>query len=766
MAKDLPEYKRTQSIQPQAAPVGFNQAVQGVSQSYEILGAMSAQVASDAATQRAQLAGLEAGKEPGKTLLPAITDVDKVFNNVYREESAKVLNSSANSALDNLTFEIAKDPMPTGQTLSKFEEEAAQIKAQTLALADPLTKSNLERAIDQKYYSDYYSLAGRVQEADFKRLLQNANVATKTNLENIFNYKNQGLEDAAQNSIETERQNQESIRYLIGEDKYQQNIDNLRMVELTSTYESKLNQLQKNQGELAAAEYLKNFVLTEQKDITPAEKDAIIPQLYNRYAQNRKVLGISQSLEYSNANLEMLTSGGNLSNDRWQYYEENLSHEQFNDLQSTAIKMQGRGANGAHLVGEMVNDFNSTINMAKYTGGQKDNVFLDLVNAQKERIEASGQAYSNPLLHQANIAANIKSDIPVFTEALEQTIKYGSFNDMIDAGKAIKMLQVNNPISVATLDKDARAASDLFNAYRLDESLTPEKAIEKARNDVYNVTPEIKQERANQYNAWSAKKGFGGGKFGQEKLEKFIQAGMDLNPWFGRKVEMPPGFSALVQTLLPSYYARLGDGDLAAKEMFEDLKQTYKITNINGDKQLMAYAPEQMVEALDKGHFLENDKAYNFYKFVQLNKELSKDPRNFVMHDIEWPKNPFDGQDINNLDFISETLVPNAFAVKIDGIERQVVIRSDELTSISDDGVASWPYFYKDDNGVEQPLVSINTPGGKPRWVPDIELFNKNVAKKTPKELSLEQLKKIRNETLLNPTVNDVSFLYGGEENE
>lgn len=724
MANQTPEYQRRQTIQPAASPTGFNGASSGLSEAFESFGALSSQIASNAAQESARIRGQEAGKTPGNAPGFAITSVDKTYKEAYIEESTKVLGTNADRLMDKLSLEFSKIPNPTGNDLVKFQEEATQGLSAIVDLGAPEVKRDLSRSVFQRFDADSMRLALSVEKADRERILANFNNATDANLVNIFNYSKRGMNDAVEDSYQTQLRNLDSVRSLIGEDKFVQGMLAAKMSKDSALAEAGLDKAYEEQGELAAIEYLKKFATSNHSGITESERDAIVPQLYNRYVKSSSIKNMDDTIHYSNAEVERQNSPNQiLPVDRMQFYQENLSPTRFNELQIQNIKAQRAASEDSALAAAMVKDFGSSQAMLNYSGKQKDQVFKALMKYDKEQTDILGQPYDNPILRAAQLAQNIKAPVTVFLDSLAIAAKFGDTAEFEQAGQAIKAMQVNNPIGLQGLDKDARAAAQLFNHYRLNTQYSGEEAAEKARNDVYGIDEDTKISRGNRYRDILKDKGL----TDEDSFTKFVANNVGATGWFSNSA-YPSGLINKVRELLPSYFERSGNWDIATNDLFDDLKNIYKETTINNRSEIMVMPPESVLP--NAPNWISNDKAAAFKELVN-SVQQSKVSGGYVLQDLEWNNAP------DFKDMFTKNLVSGDLKASVNGVERKIIIVSDDVTQLSTTKTPSWAFMYLDDNGIPQPIMDSKEMGGIARWYPDLEGLAQQQAKYPGQQLEL-----------------------------
>jgi hypothetical protein len=757
-ASELPIYQRKVGIQPAAAPSGFTQATEGLSKSYEMFGAMSAKIASDASQQRAQMQGIKFAQEnPELQAGIALNESSKAFNDAFRAEKYKVLGNQAESIASKINLEYSKILNPTGKDLELYKKNMTDALGDVLSMADPKSRGDLERAFEQTVNAGMSQLALKVENANLNRLKDNATIASKNNLTNIVDYYRLGMPDAAAQAYGQERANIESSREILGDAVTQAKIDSLDLTRDTGIYGGQMMRLQAMQGTEAAAKYFNNFVENRPEGMTPSRHEQVAAQLYAMESNHLKQLGIDQSIENSKAELELIQSEGIFQPDKWEDVKTKVSPQQYNHLLIKSLQMQQSSKDLTEDMNFVLANGKNVVAMSKMPAERVNKVFDGFMKQMEQYATFNGMEF-NPILDGANIAANIGAPISKYTQMLDNAVLFADDVQASMAGEAIKKLQKENPIALKSLSKDAKDISSLFNSYRLNTAYTGAEALQQAKNDIYNVSDEERVRRAaiftnemkvNRYDAdpdkWAdhVAEGIGAPKAGIYGFRKYM---------------MPTDLPAKARGLLASYVERFGNFAKAEEEMFKDLNDVYKTTDTNNRQEKMALPPEVALKDVNIGQWEKNDKALSLYRFVKQNEAAKAQPNSFIFNKVEWPNNPFDsimqidgkpitfnGNGTMSVDgelitaeqfynampdsIVMQNMVPGNMELVIDGVKRKVIIQSDEITQLSADNLPSWKFNYLDENGVPQPIMGVDKSGGDVRWYPNMGLLNNQKAR-------------------------------------
>ena len=581
MPNDLPGYQRTTTITPAAAPVGFEQSVEGVVNSMQTFGAMNAQIASDASKARSQMAGKEMGATPGIKMLPPITDADKVYKEAYVSESSKILASQADKLINQAAFTFGKNPMPSGRDLEKYEENIVPGLQDLLAKADPSIKSDLERAIFDKYSSEHFRLAGRVEDANVKRTLANFNSSTQQNMINIYNYNSQGLVDFANNAYVDQVKNLQSVRYLIGEDKYQQGIINAKQALDSSLYESRMMEVYDNEGELGAIQFVQDFAKHEQPGLSDVERDSLLPGMLARFAQESKIRTLNDSIVKSDAYVEMAASDtGTLTADRLQFYQDNLSHEAFNDVQIKQLNAQAKGLETASVLSFMNANANNSIALKQLEPAQLEAGF-------KEAIKIETEKKGSPLTLEEEGNLLRAYDIPssMFSKKMSGGINSRNPEIADYTARVYNSLAKNSPNAVSGLsDTDAQKAQFIYD--QVHSGALAKDAVDYANDKVGPKNATQIKESEELFKKMLSDKSWNSTTVQSRKIMEALDFG---------NLKAPSGLTTDFMNAFKRNFVIANDWDKAMERATLQTSQRYKKTNINGPEEVMYLAPDNNI---------------------------------------------------------------------------------------------------------------------------------------------------------------------------
>lgn len=158
------------------------------------------------------------------------------------------------------------------------------------------------------------------------------------------------------------------------------------------------------------------------------------------------------------------------------------------------------------------------------------------------------------------------------------------------AGPAAEFLgsvSATAPDAVSGFDTETRSfagmVSDMISA-----GTTPEKAIETARQNVFETNAAILKQRKELYSSGKNALALQS----NSALDGYIDRDFDTS-WFSSQPAAPEAMRADFNAQALRYYEKTGDIQIARDLAWGDLKRVYGVTEVNGVKQMIALPPER-----------------------------------------------------------------------------------------------------------------------------------------------------------------------------
>jgi len=143
------------------------------------------------------------------------------------------------------------------------------------------------------------------------------------------------------------------------------------------------------------------------------------------------------------------------------------------------------------------------------------------------------------------------------------------------------------PDAASTFDEHTKAFAGQVNAM-IEAGSSPDKAVETARNNVFDLKPELAQHREKQYTA-------GGVNSFAARSDNALNSliAHDFGHWYSSNPVATAALSTDFNSQSQRYFVKTGDIGLAQKLAWDDLKRVYGESQVNGSKQIMAFPPER-----------------------------------------------------------------------------------------------------------------------------------------------------------------------------
>jgi len=742
--QEPPQYERTQGIVPGAQSVDFSVAMRGSESFAKALGAIGAQIAQRASNQQATQLGIEAAQNPGRTLLPDINEATAHFNEAYKNEEYKVLQFEGEKYLSNIYNDLASDPNPTSESLLEFEKNAQNGIQSILGQSKGPHASELKRHFEKVYNSQFMDLSNKV-EASNRRYLKEQTAAQ--------------LEQSSDGMVTAIRNGDVEL----GQSYFNQSLKNLyESAAINNTPLEKVAiQEQQLRSQYLSAQLQKGYIdspnkdkpkyLAEARDNLPEDmsaedKDSIVAGLEQFSRKYDSAFKGQQYLNYNQAKMKIASrefTASDLAD-----LEDKVNAYQLSDLEIEATKVSAAESRNLSSAQEILKYSDNPVFLAnqsdKNINYTVDSVILPQAEAEK------GEPLS--LSEQAMVLSNFKTPVPSLSKRLSAAIRDGSPMDLVDASIAVSFAQANNPALIRNMSKDDIAVANLYQSISKNPKYSGEEGAIRARDSVYNLTPEIKEERQRKVDAYYKSKELNTSKGAIREASKSIQTG-----FFSTTKKLPAGASTVYLDILRNEIMRSGDPVIAEKMAKDQMKEIYQETDINNiSGEVMVNAPEKAYPNL--GYVLKNDMVRALKGVVDSNKQMQANG-DFVFTELDWENAP----DTSNI--LDEPIHQGDLKIKINGKERKVVVISDLATQFSPVPQATYAFAYLDDNGISQPILSPTGKGTPYRWIPDSGLYKDIVDNYPNIQLKIAQEIK-RKAQAIHPSDKDLSTLQGIPLNE
>ena len=561
---DLPEYKRSNRIEPGNVVGGFQEALGNIGKATGDIGEWGLQVARNAAVEQATIEGVKAGQTPGRKLLPAFTESDQAFVKAYKQEEYNTVAREAENYLQKAYFDVAKNP--TSEGLSLYQQNAQAQIEKLSSLVSEENRPKLKRDLMSAYESKFYQLAGTLENKNKENLKTNFNLNNEKADRDIQTYTAEGEFDKAKEQL---NRSIEEIRSQIGSDAVPTKewadvlIENKRKVYSISAEQADLAEAQK---EGKGAEFLANRA---QLPPTPDNLEINAALLKQQQSYNQ-MLSMNSHIARNEATEALI--GGNLSESSRLNYESKMTELDRSAFQLEISKVNLKGIEQAQQIQYVKDNANNSVALSTVGGSVMDEVFeSDVSNFTK--LEGRQPSMKD----MASMAASYDTPIPSFNKQLGAMINSRDPNVAIEGAGIYKSMSLRNPRAVDGVSKEDEGRASLISS-AISAGENPVDAINTVNEKISSLRKaDIEERKSKLKDIMSLQK-----LNKPTNLESFVADRMGY-----KKEIVPSGLYRDYNQNLENYYVITGDWDTANDLAKNAVDRVYKKTNINGDEQVM-----------------------------------------------------------------------------------------------------------------------------------------------------------------------------------
>ena len=677
---DIPEYKNRTKIEP--APVtDASSALSPLSKSWDMIGQMGAQVAQNQSNEISRINGEELGRtKPGLTLFPAIGESSAAFLKAYKTQEYATALTKGMNALDGLIF--TSMAFPGEKALDNYDKYYQKYLDDVTKELTPENRTAVREQLQGAFLSGRYKISGAI-------LNQNTG-AEKDQFKQTFEIFGKRIMDsiAQNNDMEADATLAEAKAFI----RNPENVYDLSPAARDA--------LVKSLGDMYKDSKVRNEVLTaisNKKGEEIVKKYAKLPATVENMRKAEVAANTLQTyaaqtaahdhLLTSQAATKMYQNGG-LSDAELAYLKQDVTPNNFAQFETQHARFM-EGQKSKTDAADFMDAYAGNSAMLKTLGGEGLNKgFKVMVDRETAKL---GRQLSPQ--EEGAIAARFDTSIPAFNAKHGAGIN--SKNPEISAAYSqvyANMLRTN-PNTVEGMDnKSAVKATNIAKNIALGQN--PIDAANEAAQKMADLTPEDLKKRGelfddelkgkkitgplSQKKAVSKLMGFGNTPVPDRMTDDFIRQ------WKNNYAIMPTP-----------------DMDEAATLAAQTLARNYKLTDVNGFKEVMYLAPDNPILArnllLIKSHnefeaqkkLFDEGKVDMYYEFKTnyIKDILAKDVKQLgtesILKDV-----PREGSD-RHYGMLTDmvTRVTRGDDGKPDEkIYGEILIRSDQYTQYPEDG--------------------------------------------------------------------------------
>lgn len=440
---DLPEYQRRIAHEGGSASPNVGAAVADFGKTIipkqnvvtDIVGKIGSQVAQSASNEQARLAGIEAAKTPGRTLLPTIGESDAEFVKAYRHEtkqnavfeSNKLLNKLGNTALKN----------PTGKSLSEYKMYAEKGIGEILQSVDESDRPDLQRDLMTAYEGNVQKITNAVEKRNAQVMESNRTAQSMQRNQNIQNFgldgNIAGAQAEYQNGLASIAQGEELFKngYEFGIPPHEAQSQRMK---LKDTF-----MMSVAQGEAAKAakegnseEFLRDLRENRPEGMSATEHERVVSGTQDYLNHYNSALKGSQNMAFTDAKMELLETG----TINVEKYKNQVSPKQLQELDLMMIEKNLKSSQQAITSGYIYENKDNPMMMSSVSDKEMNELYQSAINPNA------------PLRDKATWASQFQRPIGAFQNQVESFMKSNNPENIGEAAKVIRMLNNNNPIAL------------------------------------------------------------------------------------------------------------------------------------------------------------------------------------------------------------------------------------------------------------------------------------------------------------------------------
>jgi len=581
--------KERERLQPSTSTPAFSDALTNLAFTPSALGDLGATMAQSASLSIAKKRGETLGENPEGELLPAITDVDKTFNEAYSAQASATLSNQAQNLMRQGQEELSKSYQLSPGLVNSFEKNMSEGMQDILNHAPSTIRASLSNNFTQQIMTASHHENMTMISQQKERSKSEATV-----------YANHLVEQMHDASLAGNRK--------LAKEKYDKiketTAANLNSGMWTPEQADTLNHEAKigyySSGEIAQAMvarqehklegFLSNMVNTKPKEVTWPEWEKVRNQVVGYVGDVENMDNRDQSLMVSQANARATKSP--LEPSYIENMRSKLQPTKFNNFMAGyASKLKGDYAKQQRVANLQANFTNPMI-MNSASAEDRNKAFTNQVDAAKVNARKQGVDLSDDDA-QLETASTAGAPIPAYIDKLNNGLQSGNPNLMMRSWQDYKALVSSGGQASQGIKKTAVAMGTMMNHF-LEQGMSPDIAAERANETIMNKTEESRKNTEQMVSDWrktSVKDAT------HRNIWARNLAGISLGDYMANS----NGFALHVQNIMEDNLA-LTNGNVAASEsMLKDaIKQYWGFTEVNGQKEF-TYMPIEKAIGLDRG---------------------------------------------------------------------------------------------------------------------------------------------------------------------
>lgn len=676
-------FDRSVNYQQSGGVSGIESAFNNAAAGAQAAGAIGANILTDMSIANARSRGQQLGHDqPGMDLIPAFTAADKNFTQAYEQEEARTVNFNGQQYLNEAASIVHQDPTPAN--LAAYQAKSQQTIQELLNTTSKANRNDVQRSLEGSYQSHFLTLSGAVETRNKQILSDNFKASSTQNNDDMYtagyqkNYAR--LTDLYHSQVKNINSNQSM------------NIVSRDVAESMKTTSKIQYGVSKNIADLLEAEregkgdeFLAEFSKYEMAGFTAVEKEAVGSELYKHIHADRVLRSGQQQIEYTHARLSIENS--EMTPESMATWRQKLSGEQYASIELEYARKQNEIIETGNGIIGINGGSNSAFALSQMQDSKFNKAFVKMAN--------ESHISEDPILNAAYVAGSINRKNPIMTKTLEQSIAYGGPEEALSAASAVTyLLNQNSGVAVQDMDKQSRSMGSLYQLYSTDKTISPQEALDRARQQVLKQDPLTRETRIDLLNTKLSQTGVS-----TTSIKSTISKLLSENGPFKRNflgydaTSIPDEATGAYLNALTSYSLNGLDFKSSQENAANDVATAYPGTHVNGRPERMKYA-DMMPYGDDVGK--NRASIRESIAVVAARNLAARQASQSVVQKLDW-----DGK-----------------TLKVNDIPREVNVKADYFTDLHKG--KAWAMYYTDDKGLQVNLTDTDprAPNGVARWIP------------------------------------------------
>jgi len=554
------------------------------------LGEFGARIAITASNMLAQKRGYEAGKNPNGTLLPPITQADRVYQDAYVSQAQNTLGLQATKLMQQGQSELTKAWKLTPELIASYNKNMSDGLNEIINNAPLQAQPGLAAQFGSTLINSTGNLNQKMIGQQKQEAMQNAALFNNSQLSAMYEAAKSGnFKDAEiMHSDMDMRINSMSNSGMITPLQADSSKKSARMSLYTGLYSGEaIKAFNNKEGD----QFLADLIAKKPKGMDSLEWESIAKNVMAEVQVQESFQQRNETSLYSEAN--RLLNEGTLTPDFIAQLEsETTSKPRFNNFMAQVASLQRKNYSQNQKVNSLMPEWNNPYSMAVTDTKTKNVALIQAGQDIKQRAADKGRVLDD-FTAQTEAMSTAGTPIQSYTQQLNAGFLSGNPDLMMRNLDAYRALRNSNPKVLNGISKTAEAMMTNFES-QMEDGNAPDVAAQKASEIVLKKTPEQIEINTELTSAWE---------------HANVNTPSRLNSWASQFADLGndasinnlPYFALHVKNIFKSNMQLLnGDVEGATKMTREGIERSWGVTHVNG-KDEFVFQPVEQTIGLESG---------------------------------------------------------------------------------------------------------------------------------------------------------------------